>query len=202
LSVKLRSYRTQSGVRIMQPNSDASRIIEIKGSPVKLLLLIAVGLLLIGAGAFAILQPDAPLKAKIAGYVGVPFFGLCLVVAVQRLIASSGTVITISSLGIRDTRVAAKFIPWSDVTGIGTWAHSGQKSMVLAVAPSVQDRLELNRSARWSRGPNKMMIGYDGLWITSLGLKIDYNTLLQTCGYYWQAHRGTRMPREPRIGIS
>ncbi len=186
----------------MQPNSDALRIIEIKGSSGKLLLLIAGGLLLIAACAFAILQPDAPLKAKIAGYVGVPFFGLCLVIALQRLIASSGIVITISSIGIRDTRVAAKFIPWSDITRIGTWAHRGQKIMVLAVAPGVQDRLGLTRSARWTRGPNKMLVGYDGLWITSLGLRTDYNTLLQTCVYYWQAHKDAPMPREPRIGIS
>ncbi|HEX3503015.1 MAG TPA: STM3941 family protein [Xanthobacteraceae bacterium] len=178
----------------MQVTADASRTIEIKGSPTKLLLLITCAVLLIAACVFVALQPNVALEAKIASYVGIPFFGLCLVMGLQRLMASSGTVITISPEGIRDTRVASKLIPWGDVTEICSWEHKGQKIVILAIPRNVQDTLDLTRSVRWTRSANRMLIGHDALWITSMGLQIDYKTLIDTCWNYWQAYRATGMP--------
>ena len=61
------------------------------------------------------------------------FFSLCTIVGLWRLIAARGPVVTISPDGIRDTRVAAEFIPWNAVTAISTWKFRGQEAMVLAV---------------------------------------------------------------------
>jgi hypothetical protein len=120
--------------------------------------------------------------------VGVAFFGLCTWGILRRLLNASGPVVTLSPEGIRDTRVAKEPIPWSAVTGISTWEYRGQKAMVLAVSPGVEDRLGLTRMARWTRGANRAL-GADGLCITAAGLKIDYATLLQTSQDYADAHR-------------
>jgi hypothetical protein len=61
--------------------------------------------------------------------------------------------------------------------------------MVLDVDPAFESRLTLTAIARWTRGPNRAT-GADGLCITALGLKIDYDTLLTTATAY--AHKAQR----------
>jgi hypothetical protein len=124
------------------------------------------------------------------GYLGTAFFGLCTVVSLWRLLISSRPVITISPEGLHDTRVASAPIPWSDVTGISTWESFGVRTMVFAVKPAVEDGLGLTTVARWTRGVNRA-IGADGLCISASGLKIDYDTLLQTCTDYAHIKRVT-----------
>jgi hypothetical protein len=58
--------------------------------------------------------------------------------------------------------------------------------MVLAMKPGFEARLGLSRFARWTRSA----LGFDGLCVTAAGLKIDFNTMLQTSlDYYAQAKR-------------
>jgi hypothetical protein len=97
-------------------------------------------------------------------------------------------VITISPEGIRDTRIATALIPWSAVSNISTWEFSNQKAMVLAIPPGVEDQLGLTRMARVTRDAN-CALGADGLCVTAAGVKIDYDTLLQTSLDYWHAKR-------------
>lgn len=126
--------------------------------------------------------------------------GLGFAVWVGRLLTRRGPVVTIGPQGIRDTRVAAEFIPWRAVRDITTWditrldkvgqqlmALAGQQVMVLAVDPAVEQTLTLTRLARWSRARNRRA-GADGLCIASADLKTDYDTLLSTSRAYWQAH--------------
>jgi hypothetical protein len=162
--------------------SDASRIVEIESSPAKMLGLFGLGVLMT-AGAVAIavpllpgLQPNALMQ--VFGYSGGVFFGFCTAVAGWRLLTTRGPVVTITPDGIRDTRVAAEFIPWSAVHRISTWEVTGQKVMVLAVDEAVEGRLTLTSVARWSRGANRAL-GADGLCITAQGLKIAYPTLFK-----------------------
>lgn len=167
--------------------ADTSRTLVIERSPAKLLVLVGIGVLITAVSMTIALLPGTLTYRKIlAGYFGTVFFGLCTGVALWRLLTSRGPVITISPEGIRDTRIAAALIPWSAVTSISTWKRHGQKVMVLAMRPGVEDRLGVTRAARWSRSANRAP-GADGLCVTAAGLKIDYDTLLQTSLYYARA---------------
>jgi hypothetical protein len=157
--------------------ADTSRTVVIESSPAKLLVLVGVGVLMTAGSLIVALLPG--ILPEIWGYLGTAFFGLCTGVALWRLLTSSGPVITISPEGIRDTRIAAALIPWSAITGISTWEYRGQKAMVLAMKPGVEDELGLTRVARWTRSANRAL-GADGLCVTASGLKIDYDMLLQT----------------------
>lgn len=169
---------------------DTSRTIEIAGSPVKLLLLVAGGIVMTaGAAALAFgWIPDLGFDAHLIGWIGVVFFALCTLVAFPRLFTQRGPVVTIAPDGIRDTRVAAELIPWRAVQRMATWEYRGQKVVVLGVDPAVEARLTLTRLARWTRGANRAL-GADGLCVGATGVKIDFDTLLNTSVGYWQASR-------------
>src|SRR5262245_27018975 len=168
---------------------DTSRTLIVEGSPTKLLGLVSLGVLMTALSIMLAVLPDARIAdfARIWGYAGAAFFGLCTGIAFWRLFTAPRAVITISPEGICDTRVAAELIPWSAITGISTWQYGHQKIMVLAMKPGVEDRLGLTRVARWTRSANRAL-GADGLCVTAVGLKIDYDTLLHTSlGYYARA---------------
>jgi hypothetical protein len=169
---------------------DTSRTIEIKASPAQM----AGALLIIVAGAgmtFAVIPfLDADEWLHFRGlFLVIILIGFCAAVWAGAAFPWRGPVLTLAPQGIRDTRVAAEFIPWRAIQGITTWENEGQQAMVLAVDPAVERALTLTRLARWSRGPNRTR-GADGLCINPIGLKIGYETLLDTSLAYLQAHRG------------
>src|SRR5215510_3879171 len=173
--------------------TDRSRTLVVESSPEKLVLLVGLGVLMTaGALTVALLAGISPFH-KAMGYFGTVFFGLCTGVFLWRLLTARGPVITISPEGIRDTRIAATLIPWSAIRGISTWEYRGQKVMVLAMKPGIEDGLALTLVARWTRSANRVL-GADGLCVTTSGLKIDYDTLLQTTLGYAHADiaRGPR----------
>jgi hypothetical protein len=167
----------------------SSPVVEIGGSPWKMLGLSVLGVIMTGLSAAVALRRFPGMQVdvflELMGYAGAAFFGLCSVIGFWRLLTTRGPVVTITPEGIRDTRVARQFIPWSAVSRISTWEHSGQKVMVLAVNPEVERRLALTAIARWSRGANRAL-GADGLCVTAQGLRMDYETLLATSAAYAQ----------------
>jgi hypothetical protein len=180
---------TQSGSEVM---TDTSQVVEIETSYGKML-----GALVLAAAATALsvafalrLFPGirAGSLAEFIGYGGVLFFGLGTIMAFRSLLRARGPIVTITSQGIRDTRVAAELIPWAAVHDISTWEYRKQRLMVLAVDPEVEKRLTLTRMARWTRNANRAL-GADGLCITAQGLKTDYDTLLRTSIDYLRASR-------------
>src|SRR5262245_40416768 len=162
---------------------EASRVVEISGSPWKVLGLSVLGVMMTALSAAIALRLFPGMRVdtyhELMGYAGAVFFGFCTAVGVWRLLTTSGPVVTITPEGIRDTRIAREFIPWSAIKRISTWEYRGQRVMVLAVDPEVERRLTLTAIARWSRGANRAL-GADGLCVTAQGLRIDYDTLLAT----------------------
>lgn len=177
--------------------TESAQVVEILGSPIKLLGLVVLGVLMTAVSAavaiplFPDFEPDV--RTRLICYFGVAFFALCTGVAAWRLVRTRGPVVTITPDGIRDIRVAPEFIPWSAVKRISTWESYGQKMMILAVDPALERRLTLGPIARWSRGANRAL-GADGLCITAQGLKIDYPTLLEISQDRFQARRAGGRP--------
>ncbi len=158
-----------------------SESIEIKGSPAKLVGLVVLGIIMTGASgviAFGIIPNVDGSFIQFIGWFGLLFFGACLLVAVSRFFASSKTVVTLSPEGLLDTRVAERPIPWSAMQDIGVWASHGQKIIVIAVPPDVEQSLSLKRMVRMTRGANAKL-GADGLCIATTGLKISHDDLLR-----------------------
>jgi len=165
---------------------DTSRSIEIEQSPGKMIFLLVLSVLMsalaVGMALLMARGGNGSFAAFVV-WVGAVFFPLCTILIVWRLFTTRGPVVTITPDGIRDTRVAAELIPWSAITAVSTWQHSGQKVMVLAVDPLVERTLTLTAMARWTRGANRTL-GADGLCVTAQGLKTDYETLLKTAVEY------------------
>jgi hypothetical protein len=171
---------------------DTTQTIIFQASPTRLLTLLAFSTLstAIAAALAFRLFPNMPHDpaAVSAGYSGLVFFSFCAVVAVWRLIAQRGAIVTVSPAGLHDVRVAAEPIPWPAIKAISTWKLQRQMVLVLAVDPATEARLPLTRMTRWTRNANRTL-GADGLVVSSYGLKVGYATLYYTCLDYWVAWR-------------
>lgn len=168
---------------------DTTRTIEIKQSPWRMIGIIAAGGALVATSWFLAIQPQWTVQA--IGWFGVLFFGAMLVIAIWRLLTLTGSVITVSPRGVRDTRVASDIVPWSAINGISTWSAYNQPAIVLAVDPAIERTLHLTRLARLTRKANAA-VGADGLCIASQGLRMGHDALLETITAYWQRARGDR----------
>jgi hypothetical protein len=160
-------------------------ILEVGYSPTKLIALA------FGGAAMAVLSGlialhfisgvESGSKVEFAGYVGMAFFALAAVLTLWRLIMHRGQpVLTLTQTGIRDVRLAAREIPWSEIQALGVWNYKRQKVLVLVVDPVVETGVGLTRVARWSREANRRL-GADGLCIGVTGLSIDFQTLSRIC---------------------
>jgi hypothetical protein len=163
-------------------------VIEIKYARDGLGILGIFGSIFIVAGVFDVVSAhDVP--HRLIGYAGIAFFGACLISVLWRLLNSSAAVITISPDGIRDTRIAAQFIPWDAITRISARSYGiGMTSMVLVLKSGATEQLLLTRLARLTRIPNRFF-GIDGLAVVGgIALKTDFRTLLQTTLAYARAY--------------
>lgn len=169
---------------------DTSRTLELLHSPLKMFGMLAAGVsmtalsLVFVLPVFPELGDDA--VAYAIGIVGTLFFGLCTLMILRQWFTLEA-VITISPAGLRDVRVAQEFIPWPAIERLSTWSLQGQSILVVAVAPEVESRLNLTRTARWSRGPNRKL-GADGLCVSAHGLKIDFASLTALVHAYAAAY--------------
>jgi hypothetical protein len=112
------------------------------------------------------------------GYVCVLFFGASTVLLVWRSLPLRGVVVTVSPDGIRDTRVAADFIPWTAVLGVWTWELEWQKFVVLSIDPDVARNLQVTMLARLMRRLFPMF-SVNRLGIETTGLRIEHETLFE-----------------------
>ena len=173
-------------------STDTSRTTEIYASPARQLTLLAFGGMsfALAAGLAFNFVPNVPNDAATvtSGYFGMAFFGLCAGVAIWRLWAQRGAIITLSPQGLRDVRVAAEPIPWSAIKEISTGQMQRQSVLVIAIDPAAEQRLTFTRVARWMREAHRNR-GVDGFVISAQALKVGFPTLFYTCRDYWEAWR-------------
>ena len=102
------------------------------GMAVILLGVLAGALAMTGSSAAIALDliPDIAAGSlnEFIGYAGTILFSICSAISGWRLLTIRGPVVTITPQGIRDTRIAAEFIPWTSVKQISTWNCVGRKS--------------------------------------------------------------------------
>ncbi len=160
--------------------------VEIHASIGKLLLLIAGAFGFVVVGVALITSTDW--LGAVIGLIAVIFFGFCMVVAIWRLFTLRGPVVTLTSQGIRDIRVAPEYVAWKEIEDISTWRHGGQKVMVLRVPDATWNRLTLTAIASRTRGMNQSL-GADGLAVSSTELKTSHDALVQVTSVYWNKRK-------------
>lgn len=161
--------------------SDTGGSLAIEASAARMFGLAALGAVMTALSAAAALHVFAGVRhggvVEFAGWVGMVLFAACTVLGLWRAFTFRGPVVTITPEGIRDIRVAAEIIPWDAVSSIKVWESHGQRVLVLAVDPAVEEGLTLTRIARWTRGANRVLDA-DGLCITAQGLKLGFDAIL------------------------
>jgi hypothetical protein len=191
-------------------STDTSRKIEIQAATTRQFVLLAFGGMSFALAtllAFDLIPNMRSDPAAVStGYFGMAFFGLCAAVAIWRLVAQRGAMVTISPEGLRDVRVAAETIPWRAIRSISTWRMQRQMVLIVAIEPETEQRLTLTRVARWMRNAHRAH-GADGFVVSAQGLRIGYPTLFYACRDYWEAwhdhpaapdHRETPDPVSPK----
>lgn len=175
---------------------DTTRTLDIERSPEKLAALTLAGVLLTaGAGALAFrLVPEDALFMRLLGLTGLVLFGLCTLAVARELLGPGGPVITMSPLGIRDTRIAAETIPWSAVTNVSTLKYRYSRSVGVSVDAAVEARLTVPLPFRYTRTINRAF-GYGEIPVSASGMKTDFQTLMASTMAYWQAWRGQQTHR-------
>jgi hypothetical protein len=169
---------------------DTTRTIEVERAPGELLLLVVIGVLLTaGAGYLAFGLPAGAAFARLLGLAGLVLFGFSTLIAIWQFLSQTGTAITISPEGIRDTRIAAETIPWSAVTDVSTLNYRYQKTVALSVNPATEARLTLSFPLRYTRAINRAF-GYSEISISATGAATDFETLMANVTAYWRAWRG------------
>lgn len=193
---------------------DTATTLEIRSSPARLFGFAAAAVLMTGTSAILAFRlfDSVPAEgfSRIAGWVGLVFFGACAGLILWRAVQSREPVLTLSPEGIRDLRLSPQRIPWSAIRDVATWdisdpaarkvmsrfpfasaprasaAVAASKVLLLKVDPQFEERLELAPIARWTRKVNKGL-GADGLAVATGGLAIDHETLIGAVAAYRRA---------------
>jgi hypothetical protein len=102
---------------------------------------------------------DRP-RAVVAGVLGIIVFSMFLVLSI-RLVRRSGPALVIDTRGITDrsSPVAAGFVPWHQVSGLGIWEHRGQRMVCVAVHDPAPVLATAGRMARTAMRANIRLAG-------------------------------------------
>ena len=106
-------------------------------SRTKLLLLALGSLVFVLVGVFIAQQEQVligPLEVIVGSYIGVPFFGLCFVYAVYRLLDPKPAVI-ISMEGLFDnaSAIGVGMLPWEEITDVYLYEFMGQRMLGIVI---------------------------------------------------------------------
>lgn len=129
------------------------------------------------------------LLRRAVGYTGVIFFALGTAKFVWALLKGKAPVLSISRYGIRDLRVANEFILWEAVADVRACRIGRQSFVVLTLTPAVERRLYFVDSAQAAALTANRARGIDGVAVSSVGLAMDFDSLLKTCSAYFVAAR-------------
>jgi hypothetical protein len=121
---------------------------------------------MLGASWFCTTIPN--LKAQIAGWVGLVFFGLCFIAILAQLFRSGPSVI-LDELGIHDLRSSFGTIQWADIVSLRIGSVRSQRFLCVEVrdASTYLSRLPIHKrllaQANPSMGFPPITIGFAGL---------------------------------------
>ncbi|MBW4709685.1 hypothetical protein KX928_18005 [Roseobacter sp. YSTF-M11] len=110
------------------------------------------------------------------GWFGVVFFGSCLLTVLNDLLFRPATILSLSPSGLRDLRFSRDELPWASVTGVREYKLLGSRCVIINIDPADLTGMKLSWRFRFWHKPNAL-IGVDGVWVTAVGLKTNFNDL-------------------------
>lgn len=184
----------------MPTSTDRERAIELSRG--KLVLMIAGSLLLLAGGAWFVVAdgdgsffettrrfvPDWVVRA--VGAAGVLFFGYTTVFGVRKSFdRKPGLVLTPAGMVDNASAVAAGFIPWSEVTGLGVFEMGQQRMLVVHVADTEKYIAKGNALKRSMNRANAGMCG-SPVVISANALRISFDELQREVAAYASRYAG------------
>jgi hypothetical protein len=139
---------------------------ECHTSKLKLLGLLGLTCVLVGVSWFCTTLPD--LVARVAGWIGVGFFGLGFI-AIPVMWFRTGPQIVINDEGIEDRRLKIGMIPWEDIRSLSLGSVNSTTFLCIEV---IDPEKYLSRLPRWKRSLAKAntALGFPALTIGFSGL--------------------------------
>ncbi len=162
--------------------------------PKKLLLLLAAAWVLTAAGVWMLLcVPDLSLKATVAGWVGVVFFGGFGNAALLPRFFQHGEVLHIDSHGIYDRRITDRPIPWSAIADITEMSIRRTTFFTVRLSQPLKGFVDsgLKRRCQSLNG----LFGFQAVNLSASGLDISTKRLREALAHY-------RPPQGPRATTS
>ncbi len=157
--------------------TDTSQTYEFKQSPLKMVMLGVLSLLMAAIGVFVISIGDTDFK-RIIGAITAVLFLLLAVLIFWRGFSVSGPTLSVSPEGLLDVRIAKRPVPWSAISSVSGLKVSSQRMVHVGVSRQVFDTLEPTRIAKMSWSANRSLVGADGIAITTQGLGVKQQDLL------------------------
>ena len=112
------------------------------------------------------------------GYLSIVFFGLCaFVFAVQAFQRGPALIVNPDGITDRSTAVSAGFIPWADITGIGSGSMQGQHFIAIQVRDPEKYLNRGNALQRKLKRMNQRSFGM-GIAIHTNSLDVETEELL------------------------
>lgn len=159
-------------------------------SRLKLLGFLVLGVLMTGTCVFVVQKGLAARGSfkEAAVWFGVPFFALCTLVILARLLRAGATV-SIGPAGIRDVRFSPDIVPWSAVVDVEGLAMHGQRMLLMKLDPAFEQGIRKTRLVR-AFGAINAALGYGGLSVSAQGLDGSFDDLVLAVIKHWR-------PRKP-----
>jgi hypothetical protein len=132
----------------------------------KLLGLFVLGAVMVAASWFCTTVPV--LEAPLWGWIGVVFFGGCMVIMAARLFMR-GPIVVLDQVGILDRRVSPDVILWSDILSVRIVTLRNQRWLGVEMKDPASFRSRLPKASRWLARANEHMgfnafnVGFAGI---------------------------------------
>ncbi|MDP4027127.1 STM3941 family protein [Methylobacterium sp. NEAU 140] len=110
-------------------------------------------------------------------YVGVAFFGLCIVLIFPKLFQSK-LVVSVGPRGIYDRRLSTDWIPWKSIRSVTPVQFQRQRMLVLEIDPAADADLPWTKGARRKAKLNRVF-GRSGYWMTAADLRGGFPALVE-----------------------
>lgn len=173
----------------MYERVDTSSTVAIEQDPVAMVRLLLGCVAFVAVGVWMINYQPQSANALIAGWVGICFFGLCVVAIVARLLLLRGPALIVSPQGLTDRRPRrAQLLRWSDVRSVGEWSHRGQRMVLLGLSSEAKERLATRTAGGAFLSKVNAALGADGRCIQTSGLKASFNDIRNLITAFANAH--------------
>jgi hypothetical protein len=119
------------------------------------------------------------ISARVTGWASVIFFGLAGIVGLIKLLDKKPT-LQFTKMGLM---VSEGLIPWPDILGTEIYESRGQRMLVVKVTNPDRYIETGSPLKRWAKKASFNMCG-SPIAISSIGLKIDFNELVDVFNAY------------------